>query len=174
MTGELHARTWNKKKKKERERERKWERKKREKRQRTGVSGACAGYPRRWGILSQRGVATPGVVSSAACAVILARNSSSSRACICSPRCRTSRVYRATIFPFYFILSFFTFTKQRRSRKIFRQNLRLIRCTETHALRIQDFEIDRGINRRNRVPEEPINRSSGIVMEKSVLGHSTG
>lgn len=39
--------------------------------------------------LSRRGVATPGVVSSTACAVTLARNSSPSRACTCSAPGRT-------------------------------------------------------------------------------------
>lgn len=59
--------------------------KKREKRQRTGVGGACANVHRP-SVLSRRGAATPGVVSSAACAVTLARYSSSSRACTCIAR----------------------------------------------------------------------------------------
>lgn len=66
--------------------------KKREKEKRKTSTNRC-----RWrlrerappSVLSRRGVATPGVVSSAACAVILARYFSSSRACTCSTRSRT-------------------------------------------------------------------------------------
>jgi len=93
------------------------------------VSATPGYYPR-------RGVGTPGVVSSAACALIVARYSSSSRACTCSASCRTSSQTAVSLpshLVFSFSLSTFITRRGRTAVKDFREGSRSVRRIEPRA-----------------------------------------